>query len=161
MESSKKSSNKKQPKDEETVTNTPPIIDGKKRSRAAKLRNELIEVYMLAGWQRNLGAKMGREMSRHRRLERSGELVERYRRSEKLENDFKKFDEALNNYLENNPKDFITRGALYFKVSLRNIFTASDDGLELYELMGKGLYYDEDLNEYGKAIEYYNEAVDK
>lgn len=110
-----------------------------------------------------MGKKLKKELKEVDRLAtRESELLDKlgdkeYYGSEKSKEEFKEFNEYLNNYLEANPKDFITRGARQCGLTLDAIFYSNEDEIKIYELMGKGLYY-EDLKEYDKAITLYEEA---
>ena len=111
-----------------------------------KLKNELKEVDRLANIEQGLNNKIFSE--------------EGYYGSEISKKEFGVFKEDLNNYLENNPKDFITRGARTSGLKLEFIFLSTEEEIKIYKLFGEGLYYEEDLKQYEKAIEFYKE-VDK
>lgn len=97
---------------------------------------------------------INRETELHHKLDNE----EGYYGSDISREEFRKFNNDVATYLENNPKDFITRGARYSKVLLEYINRASKDELKIFELLGKGLYYETDLEDYDKAIEIYNEV---
>lgn len=66
--------------------------------------------------------------------------------------------ELKNEYLKNNPNDFLTRGVDLYKITWSAIDRMPDDEKEIIELTGKGLYYENDLNQYEEAIKIYKEA---
>lgn len=62
-------------------------------------------------------------------------------------------------YLKNNPKDFVTRGVNLYNMLWECSDTVAPEERKIFELTGKGLYY-EDQEQYEKAIEIYQEADD-
>ena len=72
--------------------------------------------------------------------------------------EFREFNNDVATYLENNPQDFITRGAKYNGALLGYPLTAPKDEVKIFGLFGKGLYYETDLKQYDEAIAIYNEA---
>ena len=66
--------------------------------------------------------------------------------------------ELKNEYLKNNPNDFLTRGVDLYKITWSAIDRMPDDERKIIELTGKGLYYENDLNQYEEAIKIYKEA---
>ena len=80
-----------------------------------------------------------------------------YYGSEESKIEFKALNEAISNYIENNPEDYIIKGAKDIGLRLEFTKRVPDDELNIIELYGKGLYY-EDLEEYQEAIEIYKEV---
>ena len=105
-----------------------------------KLKKELPEVDRLATKQNELHNKLGDK---------------NYYGSPESKEEFREFNNEVDNYLKNNPKDFITRGANYVGYKLEFIFYTSEDEANLMALLGEGLYYEQDLEDYNKAIETY------
>lgn len=62
-------------------------------------------------------------------------------------------------YVKNNPQDYEIVAAQMFQVLWDYVDELPDDERMIFTLTGKGKYY-EDLGEYEKAIEYYQEADD-
>lgn len=78
--------------------------------------------------------------------------------STESKNNALKIKDAQKNYLKNNPNDFLTRGANFHQVLWEYIDHVSEDEKKIFELTGKGLYYEQDLEDYDKAIEIYTLA---
>ena len=81
-----------------------------------------------------------------------------YYGSEESKIEFKALNEAISNYIKNNPKDYIIRGARANGMLLEYTRRVPEDELNIIELYGKGLYYEYDLEEYQEAIEIYKEV---
>lgn len=97
---------------------------------------------------------MNREIELNNRLQ----TEEGYWGSDISRDDFRKFNNDVYDYLENNPEDYITSGARYCKVWLEYQTRASEEELKMFELLGKGLYYENKLEQYDEAIELYKEV---
>lgn len=81
-----------------------------------------------------------------------------YYGSEESKIEFKEFNAEKKEYLKNNPTDFLYRGVDLFKLTWEYIDIISDDERKIIALTGKGLYYENDLNQLEEAIEIYREA---
>lgn len=81
-----------------------------------------------------------------------------YYGSEESKKEFKEFNQEKRDYMQNNPKDFLIKGVELFQLTWDYIDRLSDDEIKIIELSGEGLYYENDLNQYEKAIETYKEA---
>ena len=82
---------------------------------------------------------------------------EEYYFSDEAKNNAHEIKREKDEYLNDNPKDFVTRG-----VNLYGLFWEYSDRVpaeerKIFELTGRGLYY-EDQGQYEKAIELYQEA---
>ena len=80
-----------------------------------------------------------------------------YYGSEQSKKDAEELKKEIAKYLEDNPKDYIVRGAKLTGTFMDYTKRVPDDELEIIELLGKGSYY-EDMKDYPKAIEVYKEA---
>ena len=83
-----------------------------------------------------------------------------YYGSEESKVDFRGLQEEKREYMENNPTDFRIRGA-----SLYGMLWGAIDRLPLEEkillkTLGEGYYYEQDLEQYEKAIEIYNKGYE-
>lgn len=81
-----------------------------------------------------------------------------YYGSEESKKEFKHFNEEKRYYMENNPKDYLIKGVDLFQLTWDYIDRLSDDEIKIIKLAGQGLYYENDLNQYEKAIQTYKEA---
>ena len=97
---------------------------------------------------------MNREIELQDRLNNE----EGYWGSDISRDDFRKFNNDVYDYLENNPEDYITSGVKYVGMMLEYQTRASEEELKIFELLGKGLYYENKLEQYDEAIELYNEV---
>ena len=61
-------------------------------------------------------------------------------------------------YLKNNHVDFLSRGVYLFGTTWDYVDVISDDERKILALAGKGLYLENDLNQYEEAIGAYKEA---
>ena len=61
-------------------------------------------------------------------------------------------------YLKNNHVDFLSRGVYLFGTTWDYVDVISDDERKILALAGKGLYLENELNQYEEAIEAYKEA---
>lgn len=61
-------------------------------------------------------------------------------------------------YLQNNPDDFLSRGVYLFGTTWDYVDIISNDERKIFALAGKGLYLENELNQYEEAIEIYKEA---
>ena len=96
--------------------------------------------------------------NRERELYYKMSYEEGYFRSEISKEEFRELNKWKNDYLERNPKDFLTRGANIYPVLWIYVERAPNERLEMYKLMGEGFYYEKDLEDYTKAIEFYKKA---
>ena len=81
-----------------------------------------------------------------------------YYGSEESKKDFEEFNKEKSDYMKSNPKDFVMKGVDLFQLTWDYIDRLSSDEIKIIELAGQGLYYENELNQYEKAIETYNEA---
>lgn len=87
----------------------------------------------------------------------SGE--EGYYGSEESKMDIKKINKELEDYLERNPKDYVTRGINHYTMLWEYSDLVPAEEVEIFRLTGEGLYYEENLKDYPKAIETYQKGV--
>ncbi|WP_407453117.1 tetratricopeptide repeat protein [Methanobrevibacter sp.] len=79
--------------------------------------------------------------------------------SEEAKINGKKVSGLKKDYVKSFPEDFLTTGADLFQILWYYVPEYPDSEKKIFTLTGKGKYY-EDLGEYEKAIEYYQEADD-
>ena len=84
---------------------------------------------------------------------------EDYYFSEESKTNAHEINKEKDEYLKNNPEDFVTRGVNLYNMLWEYSDRVPPEEVKIFELTGKGLYY-EDQEEYEKAIEYYQEADD-
>lgn len=83
---------------------------------------------------------------------------EQYYNSEEAHRLGKKIYNDKKEYIKNNPKDFQTRGAQLYGYSLSAINDQSNIDKEIFSLVGEGQYYEKEVKNYEKALEYYSKA---
>lgn len=82
-----------------------------------------------------------------------------YYGSEESKAEFKELKEEKEEYFKNNPKDFIYRAVEFYKLNWSYLEAKPNKERDkILELVGMGLYYEE-LGEYDKAIEMYNQSI--
>ena len=97
---------------------------------------------------------MNREIELHSKMwEEEG-----YYGSEISRIEFRELNSRKRQYLDNNPKDFLIRGLNIFPVLWCSLEEATPETKEMYTIMGEGFYYEKDLEQYNKAIEFYKKA---
>lgn len=84
---------------------------------------------------------------------------EGYYGSEFSKVEFRKLKEYQRDYIKRNPTDYRTRGADFYPYLWRQIDVFPKEKIEIVDITGKGLYY-EDLEEYEQAIGEYQKAYD-
>ena len=105
---------------------------------------DMTELDLLKNYERDLYYKMDR--------------VEGYYGSEISKIEFKDLNRRKREYLDNNPKDFLTRGADLYPYLWIMLEETPAEKKEMYVLMGMGLYHEKNLEQYYKAIDYYKKA---
>lgn len=107
--------------------------------------NELTELDLLKEKQANYYGRLSREKG--------------YYGSEESKIDVKQLNKELEEYLKNNPKDYVTRGINLYNMLWEHSDLVPVEEREIFRLTGEGLYYEEDLKDYPKAIEIYQKGV--
>lgn len=75
--------------------------------------------------------------------------------------EFRTLKSYQRDYIKRNPTDYKTRGAEASSFLWRTVdVDMPDEEVEIYTIIGKGLYYEQDLEDYEKAIEIYQKAYD-
>ena len=80
-----------------------------------------------------------------------------YYGSEESKKEFKELKSEINTLLEENPKEYVVRGAKVCGMLMEYTNRVPKEELDIIELLGKGSYYEE-IEDYQKAIEIYKEA---
>lgn len=84
-----------------------------------------------------------------------------YYGSEISKDEFRTLKSYQRDYINQNPTDYKTRGAEASPFLWRAVdVQLPDEEVEIYTIIGEGLYYEQDLEEYEKAIEIYQKAYD-
>lgn len=73
---------------------------------------------------------------------------------------FRKLKDYQRDYVKRNPTDYKSRGSLFFPYLWRQVDIFPFEEQEIITTYGKGLYYEEDLEEYEKAIEIYQKGYE-
>lgn len=97
---------------------------------------------------------------KEREKEHNSKLWDRtYYESEESRNEARAIKEAKKEYIKNNPKDYYTRAVDYCRLNLNYLeIKPNKERDKILELIGMGLYYEFDLEQYDKAIECYKKA---
>lgn len=97
------------------------------------------------------------ELKKKESIENDKMYKESYYFSDEAKNNAHEIRREKDEYLNNNPKDFVTRGVNLYGMLWEYSDRAPAEERKIFELTGMGLYY-EDQDKYERAIEFYREA---